>query len=179
MMPKQTRFANSPSYDSTSASSASFLAFSRLRYRSSALRGAPAARVWRGTRRECAVHDRILEIHRASFAARVHEPRLAIVVGRETPTAAERVRINDDEAVALRGLVQPRVLRHRVLVVDQHAVKCDDQGRRAREVHARRHEQPIRAPAPSYAERLIGKIAMRGAGMLVRSSPDSSMPPVA
>ena len=46
----------------------------------------------RRARRERAVVNRELEVHRAAFAARIHEPRLPVVVRRQAPLPAVRAR---------------------------------------------------------------------------------------
>src|SRR5204863_6130927 len=59
----------------------------RRRRRTAALDAGDAAG-GRRARREGAVMDRELEIHRAALTARVDEPRLAVVVGAQAPLAA-------------------------------------------------------------------------------------------
>ena len=82
------------------------------------------------------------------------------LVRSEAKAAAERIRIDDDEAVALRRLVQPRVFRHHVLAVDQHAVKRHDERRGPLQVDVRRHEQPVHARRAAHAQRFIGELAV-------------------
>ena len=95
-------------------------------------------RVPRRARRERAVVDRVLEVHRATFAARIHEPRLPIVVRREAPLPAVRARRLAQEACRrpadaerVVGRVDPVVHvpeQTRLLVLDVRVAALADSG---------------------------------------------------